>query len=249
MPPVRPWRGRDGHRGSRCCPATGSARRSSRRRAACSTRLGEFEFSEQLVGGASIDAHGTALTDDVAGRLPGRRRRAAGRRRRAEVGHDRSRGPAARAGAAGAAQGPGPLREPAPGAAQPGARSAPARCGRSDRGRHRSARRARADRRHLLRRQRARRRSRPRHLRVLGGRDRADRAGGLRGRAAPGGGRRDGARRDLGRQGQRARDLAAVAGDGRPGGGRLSARSSSSTCWSTTPRCSSSRTRPASTSS
>jgi 3-isopropylmalate dehydrogenase len=27
--------------------------------------LGEFEFEEQLVGGASIDAHGTALTDDV----------------------------------------------------------------------------------------------------------------------------------------------------------------------------------------
>jgi 3-isopropylmalate dehydrogenase len=28
-------------------------------------RLGEFEFSEHVVGGASIDAHGTALTDDV----------------------------------------------------------------------------------------------------------------------------------------------------------------------------------------
>ena len=27
--------------------------------------LGEFEIEEQLVGGASIDAHGTALTDDV----------------------------------------------------------------------------------------------------------------------------------------------------------------------------------------
>jgi len=27
--------------------------------------LGEFEFGEQLVGGASIDAHGTALTDEV----------------------------------------------------------------------------------------------------------------------------------------------------------------------------------------
>jgi 3-isopropylmalate dehydrogenase len=27
--------------------------------------VGEFEFDEQLVGGASIDAHGTALTDDV----------------------------------------------------------------------------------------------------------------------------------------------------------------------------------------
>jgi 3-isopropylmalate dehydrogenase len=28
-------------------------------------RLGDFELEEQLVGGASIDAHGTALTDDV----------------------------------------------------------------------------------------------------------------------------------------------------------------------------------------
>ncbi|MDP9277688.1 MAG: isocitrate/isopropylmalate family dehydrogenase, partial [Actinomycetota bacterium] len=27
--------------------------------------VGEFEFDEQLVGGASIDAHGTALTDEV----------------------------------------------------------------------------------------------------------------------------------------------------------------------------------------
>ena len=27
--------------------------------------LGEFEFAEQIVGGASIDAHGTALTDEV----------------------------------------------------------------------------------------------------------------------------------------------------------------------------------------
>jgi 3-isopropylmalate dehydrogenase len=29
------------------------------------SQLGEFEFSEQLAGGASIDEHGTALTDDV----------------------------------------------------------------------------------------------------------------------------------------------------------------------------------------
>jgi 3-isopropylmalate dehydrogenase len=28
-------------------------------------RLGDFEFSEELVGGASIDAHGTALTDEA----------------------------------------------------------------------------------------------------------------------------------------------------------------------------------------
>src|ERR671915_1884462 len=28
-------------------------------------RLGQFEYDERLVGGASIDAHGTALTDEV----------------------------------------------------------------------------------------------------------------------------------------------------------------------------------------
>src|SRR5687767_15861719 len=28
-------------------------------------RVGGFEFDEQLVGGASIDAHGTPLTDEV----------------------------------------------------------------------------------------------------------------------------------------------------------------------------------------
>src|SRR5829696_6759747 len=33
--------------------------------AAVLARLGEFELDERLVGGASIDAHGTALTDDV----------------------------------------------------------------------------------------------------------------------------------------------------------------------------------------
>ena len=52
--------------------------------------------------------------------------------------------------------------------------------------RHRPAGGARADRRDLLRRQRTRRRSRPRHLRVLGRRDRADRAGRLRGGARRG---------------------------------------------------------------
>ena len=31
----------------------------------CSTALGDFAFEEHLFGGASIDAHGTALTDEV----------------------------------------------------------------------------------------------------------------------------------------------------------------------------------------
>ena len=29
------------------------------------SRLGEFQFTEHVFGGASIDAHGTALTDEV----------------------------------------------------------------------------------------------------------------------------------------------------------------------------------------
>ena len=36
-----------------------------RRDASCSTQLGGFEITEHLIGGASIDEHGTALTDEV----------------------------------------------------------------------------------------------------------------------------------------------------------------------------------------
>ena len=57
-------------------------------------------------------------------------------------------------------------------------------------------------------------------------------------RRAAGGGA---APRHLGRQGQRARDLAPLARGGRPASRRVPATSSSTTCWSTTPRCSSSR--------
>ena len=35
------------------------------RAASCWTRVGDFELDEHLLGGASIDAHGTALTDEV----------------------------------------------------------------------------------------------------------------------------------------------------------------------------------------
>ena len=47
------------------CPATGSAPRSSRRRSQVLDAVGDFAFEEHLFGGASIDAHGTALTDEV----------------------------------------------------------------------------------------------------------------------------------------------------------------------------------------
>ena len=119
--------------------------------------LGDFELEEHLVGGASIDAHGTALTDEALDGLPRRRRRPAGRRRRAQVGHHRPGRPASRAGPAGAAQGARAVRQPAAGPPEPGAaRRQPAQA-RAHRG-HRPARGARAHRRHLLRRARPPRR-------------------------------------------------------------------------------------------
>ena len=54
-------------------------------------------------------------------------------------------------------------------------------------------------------------------------------------------------RGDLRGQGKRARDLAPVAGDRRPAGAASTKASNSTTCWSTTPRCSSSRDPPTST--
>ena len=62
-----------------------------RRPRGCSTRSATSSSTSTPIGGASIDAHGSALTDEVLDRLPRRRRRAAGRRRRPEVGHDRPR--------------------------------------------------------------------------------------------------------------------------------------------------------------
>ena len=68
--------------------------------AAARARSASSSSREQLVGGASIDAHGTALTDEVLAACRGCGRRAARRRRRPEVGHHRPRRAAARAGAA-----------------------------------------------------------------------------------------------------------------------------------------------------
>ena len=94
---------------------------------------------------------------------------------------------------------------------------------------------------------RPRRRRRPRHLRVLGGGDRADRPHRLRGRAP--------ARRGLGRKPRvTSVDKANVLETSRlwrevvdRRRRRTTPTSSSTTCWSTTPRCSSSRARPTST--
>ena len=194
---------------SSSCRATASAPRSRRRPGELLEALGDFEITELLIGGASIDEHGTALTDEVLEACRAVRRGAALRGRRAEVGHDRPGQAAPRAGAARPAQGARPVRQPAAGQAERGAaRREPAEA-RADRG-HRPAGRPRAHRRHLLRRLRPRRRSRPRRLRLHGRGDRADRPRRLRGgRGAPG-------QADLGRQGQRARDLSALARDGHP---------------------------------
>ena len=60
-------------------------RRGARRRRPTST------YEEHLFGGAAIDAHGTALTDETLAACQGGRRRPAGRGRRPEVGHQRAR--------------------------------------------------------------------------------------------------------------------------------------------------------------
>ena len=82
--------------------------------------LGEFEFEEHLFGGASIDAHGTALTDEVLAAC-----RAADAVLLAAVGGPRwdTTDPKAppRAGPARPAQGDGPVRQPASRAAAAGA--------------------------------------------------------------------------------------------------------------------------------
>ena len=203
--------------------------------------VGEFDYEERLVGGASIDAEGTALTGRGARGVSERRRGPARRRRRPEVGHHRPRRAAPRAGPARPAQGARVVREPAPGEADRGADRCEPVAPRGDRG-HRPAGRPRAHRRDLLRRARARGRRGAFDTCVYTVEEieRIARVGIRRRRPSP-------RPRDLGRQGERDRDVAPVARDGR-GARRANIRASSSTtCSSTTRRCSSSRTRRAST--
>ena len=125
--------------------------------------LGEFEFSEHLVGGASIDAHGEALTDEVLEAC-----RDADAVLLGAVGGpkwdttDPVRSPP-RAGPARPPKGAGPLRQPPAGAPEPGARRGQSAARRAHRG-HGPARGPRADGRDLLRGQRPRWRGGPRHL-------------------------------------------------------------------------------------
>ena len=53
--------------------------------------IGDFEIAEHAIGGASIDEHGTALTDAGAGGLSRVRCGPPLRRRGAQMGHDRPR--------------------------------------------------------------------------------------------------------------------------------------------------------------
>ena len=83
--------------------------------------VGEFEFEEHLFGGASIDAHGTALTDAVLAAC-----RKSDAVLLAAVGGPKwdttdPNQPRPEQGTARPAQGPRPVREPAPGQAPPGA--------------------------------------------------------------------------------------------------------------------------------
>ena len=117
--------------------------------------LGEFEFDERLMGGCSIDAHGTALTDEVLEACRGADAVLLGAVGGPKWDTTDPDAPRPEQGLLGLRKGMGlyanlrPVRpEPGPGRRQPAARGA-------DR-RHRPAGRPRADRRHLLRRLRPR---------------------------------------------------------------------------------------------
>ncbi len=205
--------------------------------------LGEFEFDERLVGGVSIDEHGTALTDEVLEAC-----RAADAVLLGAVGGPKwdttdPDAPAPRAGPARTAQGNGPVRQPAAGAAEPRpGRRQPAARG-ADR-RHRPARRPRADRRHLLRRLAAATATPP----TTTARTRSPRS-----TASPAPPSRPPAAATATRPAS-PRWTRPTCSRPRASGGRWSAAwpaitrtSSSTTCSSTTPPCSSSRGPPTST--
>ena len=217
--------------------ATASAPRSRPRRCACcrrsATKFGhDFEFAEALIGGAAIDATGSALPPAHDRRVPQQRDAvllgAVGGpkwsdptpRVRPEQGLLELRRDARR------------VRQPAPGAHASGAarRLAAQARGRRRRGHHG---RARTHRRHLLRRARAARRTTPRTSAATP----PTKSSASRAWRAAWPWRAPQAHR-LGRQGQRARDLAPVARSGRTRDRATNSRtSSSSTCWSTRRPC------------
>ena len=199
-----------------------------------------LEFEEALIGGAAIDAAGSPLPPRDARGVQSVDADAARRRRRPEVGRDpRSEGRPEQ-GLLANPQGARPVREPA--------------------ARHASCRElaaasplkpeklrgvdilvdARADRRHLLR--QAQTHARPRRsTRASTPRARSSASCRVAAQLAHGPAQQG----HLGRQGQRARDFAALArGRDARVAATSSPTSSSSTCWSTRPRCTCMR-RPA----
>ena len=113
------------------CPATASAPRSSRRPSRSSRRpASTLEFEEHLFGGASIDAHGTALTDetlDACSDADAVLLAAVGGPKWDTTDPDQA---APRAGPARPAQGARPVRQPAPGPRRCRRCTTPARCKR-----------------------------------------------------------------------------------------------------------------------
>ncbi len=103
--------------GSSCSPGDGIGPEIGAAATKLLDELGGVEIDEHLIGGASIDAHGTALTDEVLEAC-----RSSDAVLLCAVGGPKwdttdPDAPAARAGAARPAQGPGALRQPAPGQA------------------------------------------------------------------------------------------------------------------------------------
>ena len=196
-----------------------------------------FEMEEGLVGGAAYDRFGTPLPEDVLKMARGERRRSPGRRGRPEMGTARLQPPA----------GAGPPRPPVGARAvrQPPAgrrlRGPDRRLAAQARGRpgDRPDHRPRTPGGRLFRQAprrpgRERPADRDQHHGLYRGGDPADREGGLR--SGPGAAQEA----PLRGQGQRPRNDGALAGRRHGGGPRLSGRRSSSTCTSTTARCSSS---------
>ena len=226
-------------RTSPSCRATGSAPRSSRPQRQVLDAVGDFTYEEHLVGGASIDEHGIALTDEVletaARPTPSCSAPSAGRSgtrpTRTSRGPSRASSACARASASSRTSGR---------SARARRSSTPARCApRSSRAPTSSSCASSPAASTSARRSASRLGAR--HLRLHARRDRAHRPGRLRGRRPA---RRP---RHLGRQGERPRNVTPLARGRDRDRTPTTPTSRSTTCSSTTPRCSSSPARAAST--